>query len=71
MHSVMKPEFSCGVERRRAGRFQRHSVQNVAPRERHPASISHVDLPLHNSVTRATSETYTTATIRIISVQYR
>ena len=37
MQSAMKPKFACGVERRHAGRFQRHSVQNVAPRGRHPA----------------------------------
>jgi len=36
--SDTEPEFARGTERRRAGRFQRHSVQNVAPRGRHPAS---------------------------------
>jgi len=38
MQSVMKPEFACGVEPRRAGRIQRHLVQNVVPRGRHPSS---------------------------------
>jgi len=36
--SDTEPEFARGAERRRAGRFQRHSVQNVVPRGRHPAS---------------------------------
>jgi hypothetical protein len=34
-----------------------------------PPAVSHLDLLLHISVTSATSETYTTATIGIISVQ--
>jgi len=48
MQSDMKPEFACGVERRRAGRFQRHSVQNVAPRGRQsPSDIARGPIITH------------------------